>query len=95
MKTVEEKAHEAKQALPILKHAFIDIREGLVRQLEVIPLGDKETQHEITLMLQLLKRVETTLNKYLQDGSVEKYQRKQEEFIQKVKRQSVTHSTSA
>lgn len=89
--TPQDKADQAKQVLtnPVFKHVFLDIRENLVLQLEAIPLGDTETQHEITLMLQLLKRVQTTLERYVQSGAVEKHRSKQESFIERVRERLV------
>jgi hypothetical protein len=64
-----EKSESAKRIReePVIKQAFIDIRENLVRQLENVPIDDRDTQHETALLLQLLKRLETQLNKYVQD----------------------------
>jgi hypothetical protein len=89
--TPQEKAEQAKQVLtnPVFKHVYGDIRENLVVQLESIPLGDTETQHEITLMLQLLKRVQTTLERYQQSGTVEKHRAKQDSFIERVRERLV------
>jgi hypothetical protein len=89
--TPQDKADQAKQVLtnPVFKHVFNDIRENLVVQLEALPLGDKETQHEITLMLQLLKRVQTTLERYHQSGAVEKHRSKQDSYIAKIRERLV------
>jgi hypothetical protein len=89
--TPQDKAEQAKQVLtnPVFRHVFNDIRENLVVQLESIPLGDTETQHEITLMLQLLKRVQTTLERYQQSGTVEKHRAKQDSFIERVRERLV------
>ena len=82
----DEKAERARLLLadPVIEAAFADIRMGLVANLEHAPLGDTETQHEITLMLQLLKRLKTQLQTYVQDGVVEKHHQKHESFIRRM-----------
>ena len=86
-----ERAEQAKQALenPALKAAFSDIRDKLVIQLEGIAISDHETQHEIALMLQLLKRLQAQLQLYAQEIAVDKHRKKQDSFIAKM-RQSLT-----
>jgi hypothetical protein len=89
--TPSERADRAKQLQndPVLIAAFRDIREKLVSQLEVVMLSDVETQHEIALMLQLLKRLQSQLMLYQQDGAIEKHKEKQDSFIRRM-RQSLT-----
>ncbi len=76
-----EKSESAKRIKeePVIKQAFIDIRESLVRQLENVPIGDTETQHQVSITLQLLKRLETTLTRYIQDQTVIDFRKLQEE----------------
>ncbi len=76
-----EKSESAKRVReePVIKQAFIDIRESLVRQLENVPIGDTETQHQVSITLQLLKRLETTLTRYIQDQTVIDFRKLQEE----------------
>jgi hypothetical protein len=57
-----------------------------VTRLESLPIGDIDTQHEIALMLQLLKQVRTKLEMYGQDVVVEKSKQRHTDFIQRVKR---------
>lgn len=84
--TPSEKAEAAKTLLesPILKAAFTDVRENLVSQLESVPFGDTDTQHEVALMLQLLKRLQGQLHKYMQGTLLEKEKIKQRTFIEKM-----------
>jgi hypothetical protein len=84
--TPREKAERARLLMddPIMEAVFADIRMGLVSKLEHAPLGDTETQHEITLMLQLLKRLKTQLQTYVQDEVVEKHHQKHESFIRRM-----------
>jgi hypothetical protein len=79
--TPQEKAESAKRVReePVIRQAFIDIRENLVRQLETVPIDDRNTQHETALLLQLLKRLETQLSKYIQDQAVIEHRKKQDD----------------
>jgi hypothetical protein len=86
-----ERADRAKQLLAdsVLQGAFRDMRDKLVLQLEVVPLSDIETQHEIALMLQLLKRLQNQLVIYTQEITVDKHKQKQENFVARM-RQKLT-----
>jgi len=86
-----ERADRAKQLLSdsVLQGAFRDMRDKLVLQLEVVPLSDIETQHEIALMLQLLKRLQNQLVIYTQEIAVDKHKIKQENFVARM-RQKLT-----
>jgi hypothetical protein len=82
-----ERAEEAKQLLanPTLKKAFVDIREGLVGQLEATPHHDLDTQHEIALMLKLLNKLKTQLQAYINDDLIHKDKVKQQSFMEKMR----------
>jgi hypothetical protein len=85
--TPNDKAERAKQVLadPVMKQAFEDIRMRYVEQLEAVPMSDVETQHEVTLCLQLLKRVQAQLQRYVSDQSVDKAKIRQDSFIEKMR----------
>lgn len=85
--TPNEKAERAKILLadPAMDAAFSDIRMALVLKLESAPVGDVDTQHEIALMLQLLKRIRTQLESYVQDQKMIQHRQKQDTFIQKMR----------
>ncbi len=85
-----EKSESAKRVReePVIQQAFIDIRENLVRQLENVPIADTETQHQVAITLQLLKRLETTLQRYIQDQTVIDFRKLQDEKIAR-KRESL------
>jgi hypothetical protein len=70
----------------VMIEAFSDIRMALVTRLESLPIGDIDTQHEIALMLQLLKQVRTKLEMYGQDVVVDKAKQRHTDFIQRMKR---------
>ena len=82
-----ERAERAKQLLSdeVLKGAFSDIRSRLIAQLESAPISDIELQHEVTLMLQLLRRVREQLERYVGDGAIEQHRAKQQTFIEKLR----------
>jgi hypothetical protein len=82
-----EKAERARELLsdPVMKAVFQDIRMEIVDKLESVPMGDIDTQHESALMLQLLKRLQSQLQKYSGDLAVEKHRQKQDSFIQRVR----------
>lgn len=86
--TPKERADRARDLIDdaVLKEAFYDIRMGLVAQLEGLPFGDVDTQHEVALMLQLLRRVRTQLDKYLGDQKVIEARDRNDSFIEKVRK---------
>lgn len=86
-----EKADRAKHLLedPVLRAAFEDIRMGLVGQLERAAMDDVDTHHQAALSLQLLARVKTTLQRYLEAIAVDKAKEKQDSFLRKMKQMYV------
>ena len=82
-----DRAERAKSLLEdeVLKGAFRDIRMRYVEQLESVPMSDVETQHEVALCLQLLKRVQSQLQKYISDSAIDKAKAKQDSFIEKMR----------
>lgn len=82
-----ERAERAKQLLDdeLLREAFADIRSRLIAQLESAPISDVELQHEVTLMLQLLKRLREQLERYVSDGAIEQHRARQQGFIEKLR----------
>lgn len=82
-----EIADRAEQLLqdPVLAKAFQDIRENLVKQLENLPMGDIDTQHEISLTLQVLKQVKQTLSSYVGEKTLAEHRKKQDSFIEKIR----------
>jgi hypothetical protein len=82
-----EKAERAKQLLsdPVLKEALQNIRDGLVTGLENSPFGDVDAHHHIALTLQALKRVNTELQRFVQDSAVIEHRNKSQSFIERMK----------
>ncbi len=85
--TPEEKSDAAKHLLesPIFKAAFKDVRENLVSQLEMTEIGDVDTHHEVALTLQLLKRLQAQITRYVDDATMAKHKRKQDSFIERLR----------
>jgi hypothetical protein len=85
--TPRERAEEAKIVLnnPVMEQVFGDIRMGLVNRLESVPIGDIDTQHEIALTLQLLKKLRDQLQTYVNDVKVDEHREKQETFIKRMR----------
>ena len=89
--TPRERAERAENLLtdPVMKLVFVDIREALVGQLEAVPISDAESQRDIALMLQLLKRFKTTLSGYIQDQKIIEHRQKQDKDLEE-RRESLT-----
>ena len=70
---IVERADQAKRVLddPTLQKAFEGVRQGLLLQLESTMIGDRDTQHEIALSLQLLQSLKRMLERWVTDGQVE------------------------
>jgi len=85
--TPREKAEQALRFFeePVMKMAFVDIRDYLVSKLEKLTLPNPEAEHELILMLQLLKLFPAQLRKYVDDETVRKNKRRQDEFIEKTR----------
>jgi hypothetical protein len=83
-----EKAEHAKRLLddPVLNAAIHDIRMKLVGQLESAPISDVELQHEVALMLQLLKRIRTQFEQYVQEHAMVQHAEKQRTFMDRMRR---------
>lgn len=85
--TPREKADRAKQMLedPLFRGVLNDVRMGLLEQLELCPMGDVDTQHEIALSLQLWRRIPDQLRRYADELTVEKHKESQDSFIRQLR----------
>jgi steroid 5-alpha reductase family enzyme len=68
---------------------FTGIRMGLVARLESLPVGDKDSQHEVALMLQLLKQVRVQMETYGREAILVAHDKRNEAFIRKIKQSTV------
>lgn len=85
--TPSERADEARSLLAnqTLEKAFVDIRDGLVQQLESTEFDAIDTQHELALMLKLLKKLKSQLRTYIDADAIEKDKVKQQTFIERMR----------
>ncbi len=63
---------EAKRALddPALAKAFEDVEAAILNKWATSPLGDKDGQHELRLMLKLLGDLRANLEQAVNDGKL-------------------------
>jgi hypothetical protein len=89
--TPRERADGARELLknPVFKSVLHEIREELVAALENTPITDLELEHEGVRTLQVLKRVETKLQRYVEDGKLEQKKLEEQSFVEKVRQQAV------
>ncbi len=55
---------------PLLKGAFSAVESGLVDAMKRVPLGDRDTQHELVLSLQLLNRLQAHMKQHMETGKL-------------------------
>ena len=69
-----ERATQAERVLadPTLQKAFDGVRQALLASIEDSQLGDATFHHEAALSLQALKSVRRQLQKWIDDGELEK-----------------------
>lgn len=81
-----ERAMRLKQILDdeVFKSAVSDVRARLIDRLENSPISDHETQHEIALMLQLLKNVVSELQRGATEIEVERARDRHQDFIKRI-----------
>jgi hypothetical protein len=63
---------------PIYKEAIESVREVIIQTWEKCPVRDTEAQHELKLMLKLLKDLEANINHVATTGKLAKLQIEQE-----------------
>jgi hypothetical protein len=85
--TLQEKADAARELLKnsAFKLVMHDTRNAVVAGLEAAGMTDHDTQHEGVLMLQLLKRIETQLQRYVEDWEVEKKRQESKDWIDRTR----------
>jgi hypothetical protein len=69
-----------------LKEVFEGVRIALLERLESSAIGDRDSHHEITLTLQLLKQLKGHLVSYMQDGKLAEKEMEQENWLVRAKR---------
>lgn len=92
LKEIAQKGHDADRLLenPLLREALDSMKAAIVQKWEESPLTDTQGQHELRLMLKLLKDFEGNLKRFVQDGKMADFEidtiRKRDELKAKVKR---------
>jgi len=90
MKTPEQEIQEANAADrllrdPVFKSAFEGIESALIEKMRLVPMADRDTQHELILTLQLLGNLKAHFVEMIQSGRMADIQREQT-LAQKVRR---------
>ena len=85
--TPSEKADRAREMLDsaIFKAVFTDMRERLVLNLEATPVTAVDEQHEIALMLMLIKKIKEQLQRYVDEKSVLTHKEQDASFMRRMK----------
>ncbi len=82
-----ERADKAKQLLndPVIAEAFKDIREQIILRLEACPVSETETQHDLTITLQLLKQLKLQLSRYCDEIALDNAKKRSDSFMQRTR----------
>lgn len=66
------RGHEAERLMnePMLKGAFETVEKSLIDAMRRVAMGDKDTQHELVLSLQLLHRVRGHMVEAMETGKL-------------------------
>jgi hypothetical protein len=85
--TPREKGDRAKEMLDseIFKLAFSDIRESLVAKLEACGIGDIDTQHALSVSLQLLRQLKAQLVRYSDEIAIDQATERHETWLRKAR----------
>lgn len=72
-----KKGREADRVLndPLFVSAFDKIEASLIGQMKRVPMGDRDTQHELILSLQLLANVKRYFTEVLETGKMAEIQK--------------------
>jgi hypothetical protein len=82
------RANRARELLSeeTMRSVFAGVKNALIEKLEMCPVGDTGTQHEIALTLQLLKQLQNHLRHFVDDGVLAEAEVQQESFMARMKR---------
>lgn len=69
---------------PMLKAGFDLVEKGLIEAMRRVAMGDKDTQHELVLSLQILHRVKGHMVEAMETGKLARIQK--ETMAEKAKR---------
>ncbi len=68
---------------PLIAGAFSAIEAGIVEAMKRAKVGDRDTQHELVMMLQLLARIRALFKEHMEPGKLAQLQK--ETLAQKLK----------
>lgn len=82
-----ERAALAKELLQsrMFKECMAAVKADLVVGLETVAFDDVEKQHDLALSLQILKRLHTKLERWVDDGKMEQKKLDQQNWIDRAK----------
>lgn len=87
--TPGERVARKQKAEQLIDHDLRGVFEGveglIVEKLKAVAVGDRDTQHELVLTLQLLGRLRAHLRSWIQDGQLAEAEIRQEEAIRRRK----------
>ena len=85
--TPREKGDRAKEMLEseIFKLAFSDLRESLVAKIEACGIGDVDTQHALSMSLQLLRQLRANLARYADELAIDHAKDRHESWLRKAR----------
>ena len=81
-----QRGEEARRLMaePMLSGAFDTVEKGLIEAMRRVAMGDKDTQHELVLSLQILHRVKGYMVEAMETGKLARIQK--ETMAEKAKR---------
>ena len=82
-----ERAARSKELLEniIFKEVYAALRNELITGLETCPISDLDLQHDLTLSLQILKRIRGKLERWVEDGTLESKKLEQEGLMERMR----------
>lgn len=60
---------------PLFKDAFTQIESGLIEKMAIVPMADIDTQHELVLSLQLIRKLKKQFVTVVETGKMAQIQK--------------------
>lgn len=81
-----DRGREAQRLMeePLIKEAFERIESGVIQSMKLVPMADKETQHQLVLTLQILSNFKGVFQEIMATGKLAQIQ--EESFPSKLRR---------
>ena len=71
---------------PLLKEAFSTLEAGVIEGLKRCKIGDRDTQHELTLTLQLIGNLQSHFQEIMETGKLARIQLERESMPKRILR---------